>query len=399
MNPAALPWALSAATAVSVGFGRFGYTLILPAMQTDLGLSHVQSGWLGTANALGYLLGSILSLWLIPLLGNRRMLAIGLIVTTLALIATGLTHHFHWLSFHRFMAGVGGAGAFITGGVLAGSLGTRAIVVFFSGGGGLSMLATGALLPWFLDAAGPAAWPQAWLFVGAICIPLSLAAILAARALPDSSAPGTASASWPWRRCVPALISYVLYGLGYIAYMTFIITWLRTQPLEQLSYTAMSSLMWSLLSVMMVIAPLLWRRVFHGRRDGIPITLSTAVVAVGTLLPLVMPNLIGVCLSAALVGTSVFMVPSAVTGFIKTNLVPAAWSPALAVATCLFAVGQTIGPVAAGWISDVSGSLSAGLAASTVLLALASICGYLQKAVPDDAPAPAVAGQAKAEDK
>jgi MFS family permease len=263
--------------------------------------------------------------------------------------------------------------------VLSGVLGTRAIVIFFSGGG-IGMLVTGALLPWLFDYAGPASWPWAWIATGTVCIPLSLAAISAMRHIDEPSS--TAGASpWPWRPCVPEFLAYFLFGLGYIAYMTFIVAWLGQVELPNLSMAGVTSVMWSVLGVMTLLAPVLWKRVFNGRHDGVPMAASMMVLAVGAALPLVMPSLAGLWLSAALVGSSVFMVPSAATGFVKTNLPKPAWGSALAVATSLFALGQTIGPVAAGWVSDLSGSLSTGLAVSAGILIIGALIACTQKPV------------------
>jgi MFS family permease len=372
-----IPWALSGGAAVAVGFARFGYALILPAMKADLELNYAQAGWLNTANALGYLLGALLTIYFVARIGNRRLFIAGLALTTLALLANGLTHDFHLLALYRFLAGFGAAGAFICGGVLSGVLGTRAIVIFFSGGG-IGMLATGALLPWLFDYAGAEAWPWAWIGSGGICIPLSLAAIAAMRGIAEPSASG-AGATWPWRPCLPEFTAYFLFGLGYIAYMTFIVAWLRQSHIQTLSIAAATSVMWSLLGVMTLLAPLLWARIFNGRRDGLPMAASMIVLAVGAALPLLVPSIAGAWLSAALVGSSVFMVPSAATGFVKTNLPKAAWGSSLAVATSLFAIGQAVGPVAAGWISDLSGSLSTGLAVSAAMLILGALIALVQK--------------------
>lgn len=377
MKPAMIPWALSGGAAVAVGFARFGYALILPAMKTDLELNYAQAGWLNTANALGYLLGALLTIYFVARIGNRRLFVAGLALTTLALLANGLTHDFQLLTLYRFLAGFGAAGAFICGGVLSGVLGTRAIVIFFSGGG-IGMLATGALLPWLFDYAGPAAWPWAWIGSGGVCIPLSLAAVAAMRAIAEPSASG-ATAAWPWRPCVPEFTAYFLFGLGYIAYMTFIVAWLRQSHIQALSIAAATSIMWSLLGIMTLLAPLIWARVFNGRRDGLPMAASMIVLAAGAALPLIVPSIAGAWLSAALVGSSVFMVPSAATGFVKTNLPKAAWGSSLAVATSLFAIGQAVGPVAAGWISDLSGSLSTGLAVSAAMLILGAAIALTQK--------------------
>lgn len=377
MRPGLVPWALSGGAAVSVGFARFGYALILPAMQTDLHLNYAEAGWLNTANSLGYLLGALLTIYFVSKLGNRTLFTGGVILTTLSLLANGMTHDFQFLTLFRFLAGFGAAGTFICGGVLSGVLGTRAIVIFFSGGG-IGMLLTGAVLPWMFSHAGAPAWPLAWLAIGAICIPLSMAAAMAARTITEPSTPGR-TASWPWRHCAPELIAYFFFGLGYIAYMTFMIAWVKHHTVDPTRVASTTSVMWVILGAMTLVAPVLWQRLFNGRRNGKPMGAALLVLALGAALPLTMPNQGGIWLSALLVGGSVFMVPSAVTGFIKSNLPVPAWGNAMAVATSLFAIGQTIGPVACGWISDQTGSLSIGLAASAAVLLLAALLALYQK--------------------
>src|SRR3546814_3181897 len=101
--------------------------------------------------------------------------------------------------------------------------------------------------------------------------------------------------------------------------------------------------MWGLLGIMTLLAPLLWARLFNGRQDGKPMGFALLVLTAGAALPLMLSDLMGIWLSAVLVGASVFMVPSAVTGFVKSNLARPAWGNAMAVATSLFAIGQTMG--------------------------------------------------------
>src|SRR5690625_184824 len=112
MHPSLIPWALAGGTAVTVGFARFGYALILPAMQSSLKLNYTQAGWLNTSNALGYLLGAVLTVILVKRLGNHRLFVAGLIVTTMALLLNGLTEHFLWLNIIRFIPCIAWARAF-----------------------------------------------------------------------------------------------------------------------------------------------------------------------------------------------------------------------------------------------------------------------------------------------
>src|SRR3546814_6182886 len=57
-----------------------------------------QAGWLNTANSLGYLLGALLTIYFVARLGNRALFSWGIALTTLALLANGLTHNFQWLT-------------------------------------------------------------------------------------------------------------------------------------------------------------------------------------------------------------------------------------------------------------------------------------------------------------
>jgi len=147
---------------------------------------------------------------------------------------------------------------------------------------------------------------------------------------------------------------------------------------------AVTSIMWSALGVMTLLAPIIWRRVFNGRADGVPMAATMSVLGAGAVLPMLAPSIIGVWISAALVGASVFMVPAAATSFVKANLPRAAWGSGLAVVTSLFAIGQTIGPVGAGWISDRWGSLSVGLGVSAALLFAGALVALIQRPCPQE---------------
>ena len=54
---------LSTGAAVALGFSRFAYGLLLPAMRADLGWSYVQAGGLNTAIGAGYILGALVAAW------------------------------------------------------------------------------------------------------------------------------------------------------------------------------------------------------------------------------------------------------------------------------------------------------------------------------------------------
>ena len=59
----ALVAALSLGAAVSLGITRFAYGLLLPTMRADLGWSYTLAGAMNTLNAVGYLLGALVTPW------------------------------------------------------------------------------------------------------------------------------------------------------------------------------------------------------------------------------------------------------------------------------------------------------------------------------------------------
>ncbi len=62
---------LALGPAVALGFARFAYGLVLPAMRDDLGWSFAEAGTVNTANAIGYLAGAIAASAVSARLGPR----------------------------------------------------------------------------------------------------------------------------------------------------------------------------------------------------------------------------------------------------------------------------------------------------------------------------------------
>ena len=384
MNGLGIAFLLSLGTVVSNSFARFAYALMLPAMRNDLGWNWSQAGWLNTANAFGYLAGALLARALVDRVGNRALFIAGMPATALALLATGLVDDLLALSALRAIAGVAGAMVFVCGGALAGNVfpddprrATLAITVFF-GGSGAGLVLCGAGIPLLLERGGDAAWPQAWLAMGAASLAMTVAAIAAARAIAEPAALTSAGAPvWRPRDFAPALLAYTGFGLGYIGYMTFVIAWMR----EHGASTVDVILVWSLLGIATLVAPWLWKRPFAEWRCGPVIALVMTVLAAGAGLPLLASSLPAMLASAALFGAGMFSTPSAVSTLIRKQLPKPAWGGAMAVFTILFAIGQIVGPTVTGWLADLYGSLRPGLALSVAVLLAGAVVALWQKDV------------------
>lgn len=389
------PWLVLAGLALGVtvtnGFARFAYGLLLPAMKSEMGWTYAQAGWLNTANALGYIGGALLTMLLIRRVPPTRLFAFGVVTTTLALLATGLNAALWWQTGWRIAAGVLGAMSFSTAGVLAAGLfqgdarrNALAIAILFGTGGGLGIVLAGAALPLMLQAWGPASWPLGWVVIGAAslcCVPQSLWAALQLHAPAQARQPADTT-PLPLRRMLPEMAGYAGFGLGYIVYLTFLSAWMT----EQRASAGFIALVWVVLGTSICLSPFVWRRVLARHASGLPLALILTCIAIGSALPVVLPNGPVLLVSAVVFGLSVFMAPGAVTNFARQNLPPAAWGRAISLFTLVFAVAQTAGPYGAGLVGDLAGNIGVSLLAAAALLLVGAVLALLQRPLQQPAP-------------
>ncbi|OXM74916.1 MULTISPECIES: YbfB/YjiJ family MFS transporter [Amycolatopsis] len=353
---------LSLGTASALGFARFAYGLVVPAMGRDLGWSLADAGVMSTANGLGYLLGALVTATVARRVGAAAAFRWGMVLTALALAATAVSGNFVVLLVVRAVAGVTGAVVFIVGGVLASRIAVRASfgtpsTVYFAGSG-LGIVLSGAVIP----ALGPH-WRLAWLGLGAAAAVAALVSWSAAAV--DVGAPATTTGRARMKPLWPTAVAYLLFALGYITYITFLSAVLAAHG----AAVWQVSLVWTVLGLAVVVASALWR-------GGRGLATLLAVLAAGSALALVSPALPVVLTSAIVYGATFIGVPAAVTALIRDHTPPADWTATLGAFTTVFAAGQTAGPWLAGVVADHT-SPAATVAWTAVLCAAGALVALI----------------------
>jgi predicted MFS family arabinose efflux permease len=315
---------LALGTASALGFARFAYGLLLPAMRDDLGWSLTDAGMMSTANGLGYLVGALVTARVVRRWGVTAAFRGGMVLTAMSLAATAVSDDFLMLLVTRAVAGVSGAVVFITGGVIA-----SRVTVYFAGTG-LGIVVSGVAIPLLGEH-----WRGAWVGLGVAAGVATLVSWTAAR---TDEAPRTAQgrARPLWRIAV----AYLLFAAGYITYITFLSAYLSAQHAP----TARVILTWTALGLAVMAAPALWSRPIATWPGTLTLLLGLLAVS-AALAPVIV-------VSAIVYGATFMVVPAAVTALIKAHTEPADWTPTLAMFTTLFAAGQTAGPWLAGIIAD-----------------------------------------------
>ncbi|ABD05045.1 conserved hypothetical protein [Rhodopseudomonas palustris HaA2] len=378
-HPARLILILSLAPTVGLGIGRFAYSLLLPDMRDSLQWSYSAAGFMNTVNAAGYLAGALATSQLVRRYGLAAIVRAGTLACVASLALCALSGSFVALSAARLIAGIGAALAFVAGGALATTIAqsqparSAFLLSLFYAGPGIGILSSGLITPFLLEAAGPGSWWIGWLVMAvlsaAMTLPLLLAPLASAANLGGGAARFTIRPVWIY------LAGYFMFGAGYIAYMTFMIAYVRDAG----GGAAAQSAFWCLIGASAFVTPWVWRRIMAMDRGGMSTTIILGVNAVGAVLPLFGLSPLMLAISALVFGVSFFAVVASTTAFVRFNYSQAQWPGAIAAMTIAFGIGQTLGPLLVGAITDAIGSLSSALAVSAATLALGAVLSAFQR--------------------
>jgi len=278
--------ALALAAAVSLGLARFSYALLLPPMRQDLAWSYVTAGGMNTFNAAGYLLGALLMPRLMRRFDARLLMLAGGAGSALLLALHAGTRSDAVLIVLRTATGVCSAFSFVGGGLLAARLASLAsaraglVLGVYYGGVGIGIIGSALLVPPLVDAQA-ARWPAAWLALAAAAALLTVLTAAGTRGLVAPPPPPGERTRLAMRTLAFGLAGYAMFGLGYIAYMTFIITLLREQGLSGAGVIAF----YVLLGLGVLASSWLWAGLLQRHRNGRPMALLNGLLALATVLP------------------------------------------------------------------------------------------------------------------
>lgn len=371
---------MSAGPLIALGLARFAYALLLPPMRDQLAWSYSAAGTLNTTNAAGYLIGALAAPTLATRLGARRCFLLGCAATALMLLATASTSSFALLLVIRLLAGLFGALSFVLGaGIVAeashrASKGRAALMLgIYFGGAGLGIVLAGLLVPAIL-AVTDDSWRLGWVALAAVAAAATVVAGWACRRTSDPAPPAADAERWDRRSIAPVVAGYTCFGIGYIAYLTFVIALLTERGFS----TPQVATFWAVVGVAAAASGLVWGRVLGRLPGGRGMALVMGVLALGTAMPAWSTEPALAYVSGALVGGTFLTVVTAMTVAVREALPQPHWTAGMAFATVGFGLGQTVGPVLTGWVSDRLDSLTSGLLVSAAVLVLGIVLALAQ---------------------
>src|SRR5262249_47759295 len=160
-------------------------------------------------------------------------------------------------------------------------------------GPGIGILLSGIVTPFLLEVRGPGSWWLAWALLAALAgflaVPFGFVAI-------EGAAGGGPQVAARFRLSpmLPLLVGYLLFGAGYIGYMTFMVAWVRDTG----GGAPVQSAFWSLIGIGGLMAPWIWWRLIATTTGGRAIAVLSAITLVGAVLPFWWASTAGILISA-----------------------------------------------------------------------------------------------------
>ena len=365
----------------ALGFGRFGYSAVLPSMQKALQISNAAAGSLASWNLAGYTVMAAVGGVLASKLGQRKVITAGITITGVGMLVTGLSHELGVASFGRLITGIGNGMVLVPSVTLMAAwfdshrLGFASSIV--SAGASPALVLVGLAVPRLMSAGGAEGWRLAWYLFAGITFLMAILSAVFQRDRPagsrsrsgeivlDKSAPANLRARLPkpsleLKRIIHSGYAwhlgliYACYGVGLLIYFTFFQKRLTTD----LGYSAQTAgYLFLVLGVAGLFGGAIWGSASDRIGRKVAITLMLTFAGVGSLLFGLRPNVALLVVSAVLFGACGPAVPGLVGVACSEKFGYRLASASLGFVTILVGLGQTIGPYVGGLMGDAFGSL------------------------------------------
>lgn len=354
----------------AMGIGRFAYTPMLPAMREAFGWSVAQAGDVGSANFMGYVVGALVATRLAQRHDRTRWLFAALALTALTTGAGAFTTGWiPWLAL-RFASGIASALCLvIASAVVMANLASRGraeLGALHFGGVGAGIVISVATIE--TARAASLAVGNRWGCLGVVAAALGAAAWPSLRRMSD--VPVTATLA-PARHGRPPLarmarllvVSYGLFGFGYVVTATFIVAMAR--DLDRGIW--LEPVTWAVVGMLAAPSVFAWQAIV--RRLGMITTLRVAysLEAAGVLIAGCASTPAFVVLGGAMLGAT-FMGITALGLGAAREAAGQNGDRIIGWMSASFGIGQLLGPAVAGRMASATGSFAAPSVVAALLL-------------------------------
>ena len=290
------------AVIIGLGVTRFVFTSLLPPMLDDF-LSVSFAGILASLNYVGYLAGSIFSMFIKDINQKVILFRIGIVLCIITTAILGLTQNETIWLIARIVAGFAAAMAFVVGSAIVMTKltfenKTKAMGIHFSGIG-FSVLVTDLVSRAVLSSGGD--WKDSWIVLSIFAI---IASIYSVYILSFDKEVKTNVVKHKFDKslfspfAILIIIAYFTVGIGFVVQATFLPDIINT--LEGLE--GYGNLTWTLVGVAGIPSCIIWMNLAHKYGSVNIIIITMFLLMLGILIPTFTSNIYMNLLSGILYG-------------------------------------------------------------------------------------------------
>ncbi len=369
----------------SLGLGRFAIGMLLPAMQTSLGLTYAQMGYVGTGNFVGYLLAVLCCGYLVEPLGYRRLIAGSLVLVGVSMLLISRSSNFLSVFFLYMATGVGSGLSNVPMMALVSIWFEKTVRGRAAGfvviGSGFAILLSGKLVPYLNSIYGEEGWQASWAVIGCIVLAASAICFFVLRDSPgqiglqpvglavqkdgvevDATDPPV---SPPKSLFIRLSTLYFLFGFTYVIYATFVVT---TLVQERGFSEVIAGNFWSIIGLCSLFSGPVFGTFSDrfGRKNGLMFVFFIQSLAY-FFIAFPLPDIF-LYASIGLYGLVAWSIPSIMAALVGDYYGTRKATRVFGMITFVFAVGQICGPAIAGFIAERGGGFSSAYMVSGILV-------------------------------
>lgn len=364
-----------------LGFGRFAFGMILPDMQANLAISTTQAGFIGTANFIGYLVGILFASSLYSKIETTKLISVSLILQGISMLAMIFYSNYIFISFFYTIAGFFGAVANIAimvyiSHIIPQNIRGKALGIVVSGNG-LAIIISGMMVPFINGFFGDISWKISWGFFAFITILIAFfarpglqAEYTPVQSIRKNSPKELYTNSNFWK--ITSL--YIIFGITYVVYVTFFVS----AAIDKWHVSIyLSGIFWAVLGFMSIFSGPIFG-ILADKFGAFKILILVFVLQSFANIILTLDiNVWALWISVSLFGLSVWCIPSLITLLCSQYFSPEKTAFVFSQVTLVFAVGQILAPVTAGYIYDMTLDFSNVFLVTSILTISAILLSFI----------------------
>lgn len=370
---------VAVAATVAQAFGRFSYSVLLPAVRDDLGLSNSLAGLLGTVNVGAYLVGTLLVVRATSRLRLAALMRIGMGLSVAGLALASVAPGGPVLGAALVLMGLGGAFIWIPSPALASGAvpdERRGLAVGIIGAGiGLGVVSAGQLAQVLRERLGDGAWQEVYRVEAVIGVVVALAVVVLLRPASDPRPTRTGSGLAALRTMdgwAALTAAYASFGFSYLLALTYLTARLE----DDAGFTeALAANVFALSGLVGIVGGVVLGALTD--RLGPRRVLVTAFGLLGgSVLALLTDSVPVALLAAAVLGMMFSGIPSVIAAYIVRQSDATTYGPRYAVATLAFGTAQASAPQVGGLVADLTGSFTVVFLLSAAAALLGAVASW-----------------------